>query len=176
MTNLLLGLLLAGGLVVIGCGDDDDDGDGGTTTGPTTSTIAEVVTKNATLTTLDSALAAAGLDTVLANEEGPFTVFAPTDDAFGALPAGLLDTLLADPRGDLRTILRYHIVRAELPADTLTALTSVTTTQGDEIQISTSNGDVLLNGNARVVVTNIEASNGIVHVIDAVLTPPTAAE
>jgi uncharacterized surface protein with fasciclin (FAS1) repeats len=174
--SILLSLLLVGSLAVVGCSDDDDDDDNGTTTGPTTGTIATIASEDTSLSLLNSALTAAELDSTLDNEAGPFTVFAPSNQAFEALPAGVLDALLADPRGDLRTILRYHIVRDEIAADTLTTLNTITSALGEDIQVSTGNGNVLLNDSIRVVITDIEASNGIIHVIDGVLTPPTLGQ
>jgi DNA-binding Xre family transcriptional regulator len=110
--------------------------------------------------------------------EGPFTVFAPTDDAFAALPTGTLAKLLADPTGDLKDILTYHVVPGAVPAADVVTLDGqkVTTVNGAAITIGvTDNGSVTLTDatghEAAVVQTDIEAKNGVIHVIDAVLLP-----
>jgi len=128
-------------------------------------------------TTLVAAVQAAGLEETLRGE-GPFTVFAPTDDAFAALPAGTLDTLLEDPAGDLTDILTYHVVPGAVPAADVVALDgeAVTTVNGAAITVGVADdGSVTLTdaaGNeAAVVATDVQASNGVIHVIDAVLLP-----
>jgi uncharacterized surface protein with fasciclin (FAS1) repeats len=123
-----------------------------------------------TFTTLAAALAAADLVTTLQGD-GPFTVFAPTDEAFAALPAGLLDALLLPENvGVLQAILTYHVVSGTvLAADVTTG--DVPTVEGSNIAVDTSMG-VVLNGTANVTATDIMASNGVIHVIDAVILPP----
>jgi len=101
---------------------------------------------------------------------GPFTVFAPTDDAFNKLPDGTLEALLADPTGDLKDILLYHVVPGKVMAADVVQLTSATTVGGNVLSIDTTDG-VKVDG-ANVIVTDIEASNGVIHVIDAVMIPP----
>ncbi|MDX1689256.1 MAG: fasciclin domain-containing protein, partial [Candidatus Promineifilaceae bacterium] len=105
--------------------------------------------------------------------EGEYTVFAPTDDAFTALPEGTVESLLDDPQGALTNILLYHVVEGAVPAETVVTLESATTLQGETISIEVRDGDVYLNGDVQVIMTDIEASNGIIHVIDAVLMPPS---
>ncbi len=112
---------------------------------------------------------AAGLADTLSGT-GPFTLFAPTDDAFKKLPAGTVETLLKDPQGQLKQILLYHVVPGKLMAADVVKLTSVKTVQGKNITISTKNG-VMVN-DANVTVTDIGATNGVIHYIDAVLIPP----
>ena len=121
--------------------------------------------------TLVAAVQAAGLEDTLRGD-GPFTVFAPTDDAFNALPAGLVGKLLADT-DTLSSILTYHVVTGEVDAATVVGLSEATTVQGENVTIAVDGDGVLLNGNARVTVTDIVASNGIIHVIDAVIVPPS---
>ncbi|WP_242511698.1 fasciclin domain-containing protein [Pengzhenrongella frigida] len=127
-------------------------------------------------TTLATALTAAGLVDTLKGE-GPFTVFAPTDEAFAALPAGTLDALLADPTGDLTSILTYHVVPGKVMAADVLALDGqkVATVNGAEITVNVDGSTVSLTdakGNTvNVTQTDIEASNGVIHVIDAVLMP-----
>jgi len=127
-------------------------------------------------TTLATALTAAGLVDTLKGE-GPFTVFAPTDEAFAALPTGTLDALLADPTGDLTSILTYHVVPGKVMAADVLTLDGqkVATVNGAEITVNVEGSMVSLTdakGNTvNVTQTDIEASNGVIHVIDAVLMP-----
>ncbi|WP_010663505.1 fasciclin domain-containing protein, partial [Marinilabilia salmonicolor] len=133
-------------------------------------TVVDVINDSPDHTTLETALEAAELDIPL-NQTGPFTVFAPTDAAFDALPAGVLDDLLADPAGDLTDILLYHVVAAEALSTSLSDGQVITTMLGKDIEVTITGGDVFING-AQVTVADIQADNGVVHVIDAVLTPP----
>jgi transforming growth factor-beta-induced protein len=135
-------------------------------------TIVEIAVEDGRFTTLVAAVQAAGLVDTL-NSDGPFTVFAPTDDAFAALPEGTVESLLEDPEGALTQILLYHVVGAAVPAADVVELDSATTVQGEEISIEVVDGSVILNGEVEVIITDIEASNGIIHVIDAVLLPPS---
>ncbi len=135
-------------------------------------TIVEIAVEDGRFTTLVAAVQAAGLVDTL-NSDGPFTVFAPTDDAFAALPDGTIESLLEDPEGALTQILLYHVVGAAVPAADVVSLDSATTVQGEEISIEVVDGSVILNGEVEVIITDIEASNGIIHVIDAVLLPPS---
>ncbi len=126
--------------------------------------------------TLATALTAAGLVDTLKGP-GPFTVFAPTDDAFAKLPAGTLDALLADPKGKLAPILTYHVVSGKVMAADVLKLDGqkVKTVNGAELTVKVSGSDVMLMNGAgntvKVTKTDIEASNGVIHVIDAVLLP-----
>ncbi len=124
-----------------------------------------------TFKTLLAAATAAGLVDTLKGP-GPFTVFAPTDAAFAALPAGTLDKLLADPAA-LKKILLYHVVSGKVTADQVVKLTSANSVEGSPIKITVKDGKVYLNDAAQVTATDIMASNGIIHVIDQVLLPPT---
>jgi uncharacterized surface protein with fasciclin (FAS1) repeats len=133
--------------------------------------IVETLAADDRFETLVTAVVAAGLDEGLAGP-GPFTVFAPTDDAFAALPPGLLEDLLEDPTGDLTQILVYHVASGNLMAADIIPLDSVTTLQGSDITIEVIGGNVVLNGDVNVIETDIECSNGVIHVIDAVLLPP----
>jgi uncharacterized surface protein with fasciclin (FAS1) repeats len=201
MTNPRTLLLVAGlavvGLVASACGDDDGAAaptttqatapatEAPTTEAPSTTpapatTDADIVdTANTAgeFTTLVAALQAAGLEDTLRGE-GPFTVFAPTDDAFAALPAGTIETLLEDPTGDLTDILTYHVVPEAVPAADVVELDgqAVTTVNGAAITIGVADdGSVTLTDAAgndvAVVATDIQANNGLIHVIDAVLLP-----
>lgn len=131
--------------------------------------IVSVAIEAGTFTTLAAALEAAGLVETLQGD-GPFTVFAPTDDAFAALPEGVLDALLLEENvGVLSDILTYHVVSGEIFAADVTA-GDVATLQGSTIAIEVGD-QVTLNGAATVTATDIDASNGVIHVIDQVILP-----
>ena len=115
-----------------------------------------------------SAVQAAGLEETLATG-GPYTVFAPTDDAFAKLPEGAVEKLIANP-DQLREILLYHVVPGKVMAADVVRVESATTAQGSDIDVKVADGSGLIN-NAKVVSTDIEASNGVIHVIDAVILP-----
>jgi len=134
--------------------------------------IVETLAADDRFTTLVTALEAAQLDGNLSSP-GPFTVFAPTDDAFKKLPGGTLDSLLKNPQGIyLKKMLTYHVVNRELKAGDIMRLGSINTVQGQSVQVDTSNGVIFLNGDTKVITTDIVCSNGVIHVIDAVLNPP----
>ena len=132
--------------------------------------IAEIAVEDGRFTTLVAALDAAGLVDTLAGE-GEFTVFAPVDDAFAALPEGTVETLLEDPQGDLTNILLYHVVEGAVPAETVVTLDSAPTLQGNDVHITVTDDGVFLNDTVKVIITDVLASNGIIHVIDGVLIP-----
>ena len=150
------------------CGDDDTN-PGTTPTPPTTqsNTIVDLAAADGRFTTLVGALQATGLDAALA-EEGPFTVFAPTDDAFNLLPDGLVASLDNDT---LSAILTYHVVGAKVMASDVVALDSAESLSMETIDIGVRGGTVVLDGRVQVTQTDIMGSNGIIHVIDAVMLP-----
>lgn len=182
------------------CAESTDSGDSADTT---TATVAETTTTEATETTevtetttaeaattdiVDTAVAAGDFTTLATALEaanlvetlkgpGPFTVFAPTDEAFDALPEGTLDELLADPTGDLAEILKYHVIEGEVMAADVLEMDgqSVATVQGAELTIEVDGEQVTLVDNSgnrvNVVSTDVDASNGVIHVLDAVLLP-----
>jgi len=124
-------------------------------------------------TTLVAALTAADLVSAIAEPNGPFTVFAPTDDAFAALPAGLVPCLLEpENKGALSAILTYHVVDGQVLSTDLTDGMAAPTLQGEDVTINTTDG-VVINDSATVITADIMTSNGVVHVIDAVLVPPS---
>ena len=138
---------------------------------PTEKNIVEVAGEGG-FETLVAAVKAAGLAETLASE-GPFTVFAPTDEAFAQLPEGTLEALLKPENSkQLVDILTYHVVPGRVTAKEVTGLESAKTLQGDMLDIATSDGHVQING-ATVTTADVEASNGVVHVIDQVLLPPS---
>ena len=134
-------------------------------------TIVDVAV-NGGFDTLVAAVQAAGLVETLQGE-GPFTVFAPTDEAFAKLPEGTLESLLKPENKDqLIAILTYHVVPGEVTSSQVVNLESAETVPGASLEISTSEEGVMIN-NAKVVNADVEASNGVVHVIDTVLLPPS---
>jgi uncharacterized surface protein with fasciclin (FAS1) repeats len=137
-----------------------------------TEDIVDIAVDDDRFETLVTALEAAGLDETLRGD-GPFTVFAPTDDAFADLPAGTVEALLEDIPA-LTDILLYHVVSGEVMAAEVVSLDSVTTVQGQDVSIQVEDGNVYVS-DALVIDTDIEASNGVIHVIDAVLTPTSSA-
>jgi len=166
-------LALVAGLALIpaACGGGADDAELEVEVqeeAPAVGNIVEVATAAGSFETLLAAAVAAGLAETLATG-GPFTVFAPTDAAFAALPAGTVEALLADPEA-LANILLFHVVSGIVPAEQVAGLSSVTTLQGGELSIMAHDGAVMING-ATVVAADVLASNGIIHVIDAVLLP-----
>jgi uncharacterized surface protein with fasciclin (FAS1) repeats len=132
--------------------------------------IVDTAVAAGSFTTLVAAVEAAGLVETLKGE-GPFTVFAPTDEAFAALPAGTIDALLADPSGDLTQILLYHVVPGQVMAADVTDGMEATTVQGGSVTFTASADGVMIN-DANIVTTDIQATNGVIHVIDAVILPP----
>jgi uncharacterized surface protein with fasciclin (FAS1) repeats len=196
----LLIAVAALGLVAAACGDDSDDSAPVTTQAPAEATDATTapapteapMTTGAAataddivgtavgagdFTTLVAAVQAAGLEDTLRGE-GPFTVFAPTDEAFAALPAGTVDTLLADPAGDLTDILTYHVVSGAVPAADVVGLDgqAVTTVNGATFTVEVADdGSVTLTDGAgnevNVIATDVQADNGVIHVVDGVLLP-----
>jgi uncharacterized surface protein with fasciclin (FAS1) repeats len=130
--------------------------------------IVETAVSAGSFNTLVAAVQAADLADTLAGE-GPYTVFAPTDDAFAKLPAGTVESLLANPE-KLREILLYHVVPGKVTASQVVALDRATTAQGSDVRIQVADGSVMID-NATVTATDIETSNGIIHVIDTVILP-----
>jgi uncharacterized surface protein with fasciclin (FAS1) repeats len=136
---------------------------------PPTVTVVDVIVNSAAHNTLEAAVIAAGLAPTLSGT-GPFTVFAPTDAAFSALPAGTVDALLQDPQGALKQILLYHAVAGTALSTSLSNNQSIQTINGQSVTVTINANGVFIN-NAKVTVADIVADNGVVHVIDAVLLP-----
>ena len=134
--------------------------------------IVETAIDAGSFNTLVAAVKAADLVKTLSSP-GPFTVFAPTDEAFAKLPAGTIDTLLKD-KAKLTSILTYHVVSGKVMADDVKTLSSAVTVQGQDLSIDAKrwhlHRNVKVNG-ANVIKTDIECSNGVIHVIDKVLMP-----
>ncbi len=193
-TAKILAPLVLVAIPLLGCSDGGSDEADNTTTTAVADSSSTTIDNSATndaassdivdtavtagnFTTLVAAVQAAGLEETLRGE-GPFTVFAPTDDAFAALPAGTVDTLLEDPTGDLKDILTYHVISGKVMATDVAGMDGqeVETVNGAKITVNVSaNGKVSLTdaaGNTvNVTTTDIETSNGVIHVIDGVLMP-----
>ena len=153
--------IAAGALAAIAaCAPADKGGD-----------IVDIAAGNEDFSTLVAAVQAAGLVETL-KSEGPFTVFAPTNDAFAKLPEGTVETLLKPENKDqLVAVLTYHVLPGSVAAaDVLGAKTSVATVQGQKIKVDGTGGGVKVN-NANVTAADIVATNGVIHVIDTVLLP-----
>ena len=145
------------------------DDDPVTTTDPD-STIVQTAVAAGSFETLVAAIRAAGLEDALSGP-GPFTVFAPTDAAFSALPAGTIETLLQpENRAQLEAILTYHVVAGRLSAADVVGTSEVVTLQGQSLPVVVTDGVVTIGG-ATVTQTDVAASNGVIHVIDSVLLP-----
>ena len=181
MKKKLIAIAAVSALVLGACGSDDEATED-TAAEITEETMAEetmpaeagdivaVASANPDFSTLVAAVAAAGLVETLQGE-GPFTVFAPTNAAFDALPAGLLEKLLLPENvGVLTSILTYHVVAGKVMSTDVTA-GDVPSVEGSTIAVTTDGG-VKVNG-ANVVAVDVAASNGVIHVIDAVIVPPT---
>ncbi|MGI9644169.1 MAG: fasciclin domain-containing protein [Ilumatobacteraceae bacterium] len=185
-TRMFAAGLVAGVIALSACGDDGNDSeDTVAATEPAAEESAEPAAEESAesmeatvvdvaivndFTTLVAAVEAAGLVETLQGE-GPFTVFAPTNEAFAALPDGLLEALLLPENQEaLQQILTYHVVSGKVLSTDL-ASGEVATVQGEEVTIVVDDG-VTVEG-ANVVIADIEAGNGVVHVIDAVIVPPS---
>ena len=174
----MIALVALSALVVAACSSEEESTT--TTTAPAvTETTEAPMTENtivdvavgAGFDTLVTAVQAAGLVDTLQGE-GPFTVFAPTNEAFASLPEGVLDGLLADTEA-LAAVLTYHVVSGEVLAADVVGLSSATSVQGEDIAITVDDGGVVLNGASNVVTTDVAASNGVIHIIDQVILPPS---
>ena len=177
MSKKLLALLLlipAMTLGVAACSSDDSESDTADTAtempAETDQNIVQVAAATPDLSTLVTALEAADLVSTLEGE-GPFTVFAPTNEAFDALPAGELDRLLEPAnKEELATILKNHVVSGEVMSSDLSDGQQVETLAGETVTVSID-GDTVKIGDATVSQADVEASNGVVHIIDTVILP-----
>ncbi|CDT19841.1 fasciclin domain-containing protein [Vibrio coralliirubri] len=132
--------------------------------------IVDVAAENGSFNTLVAAVKAAGLVETLKGD-GPFTVFAPTDEAFAALPEGTVDMLLKPENKDkLIAVLTYHVVPGKIMASEVMKLDSAVTVQGEAVMVGMDHGSVMIN-KAEVVMADVETSNGVIHVINGVLLP-----
>ncbi len=164
LTNLAIAAAAAAGLAVGAANASSHRG-------APQNTIVDAATAAGQFKTLTAALGAAGLVETLKGP-GPFTVFAPTDDAFAKLPAGTVENLLKpENKGQLTAILTYHVVPGKVTAADVVKLTEAKTVNGKPLSIRVDGGNVMING-AKVTTADIAASNGVIHVIDSVVLPP----
>lgn len=162
--NLFLSLILVSAVTFIGCGNDSDDNGG--MSGMTELNIVETAQENEDFSILVQAIIDAGLTAAL-EADGPFTVFAPTNEAFNDLPEGTLESLTND---QLAEILQFHVVEGAVGSGDLNATQDVPSLLGEELLVE-AEGGVIVNGYSNVATADIEASNGIIHAVDAVLLP-----
>lgn len=154
-----------------------DETDADTTAADTTmmmdNTIVDVAVNDGRFTTLVTAVDSTGLVETLSGP-GPFTVFAPTDSAFNALPEGTVaDLIQPEGQDQLRNILLYHVASGSVMAADVVAMDSVETMQGSMLPVTVSEDGTVMVGEATVVATDVQADNGVIHVIDGVLMPPS---
>jgi uncharacterized surface protein with fasciclin (FAS1) repeats len=186
-TGIVVAVIAAASLIAAACSDDETSTSGTTTTSaaPTTTarpsgttppdeTVVEIAVGNPDFSTLVSAVQAAGLAETLSGE-GPYTVFAPTNEAFAKIPPATLQSLLEPANKDTLTkILTYHVVAGQVMAADVEP-GQVVTVEGQPFTVEVEGSDVFIvdgkGGRAQVVTTDIEGSNGVIHVIDAVLIP-----
>ena len=180
---LVLGLSLVGAA----CSSDEETNEETTTTVaeetttteaaeemPADQTVVDIAVGNEDFSTLVTAVTEAGLVETLSGE-GPFTVFAPTNEAFEALPEGTLDSLLADPTGALTEVLQLHVISGEVDAEAATAAAGTCVdTLGGKVKVEATDDGGLTFGGANIVTTDIMGSNGIIHVIDGVVAEASA--
>jgi len=133
-------------------------------------TIVQVAASDQRLSTLVSLVQKAGLANTLST--GSYTVFAPTNKAFARVPKATLDALAKDP-AQLKAVLTYHVATGRLEAAKVVRRTRIATVNGAAIRVRVRDGRVFLNGSTRVTKTDVAARNGVIHVIDRVLLPPT---
>ena len=167
---------IASAMLLAACGSDGSGSDTtmagtDTTMADGAGTVVDVAVDTDGFETLVQAVTAADLVATLSGE-GPFTVFAPTDEAFAALPEGLLEKLLLPENKDvLVQILTYHVVAGKVGSADLSA-GDVASVEGSNITVAITDGKVTLNGSSNVVTADVAASNGVIHAIDAVILPP----
>jgi len=159
--------------VVAACGSSSSSSSPSPSPSPTMAQkdIVDTAVAAGSFKTLVTAVQAAGLVDTLKGA-GPYTVFAPTDAAFAAVPKKTLDALLADPKGALTDVLTYHVVSGKVMAADLTDGQVITTVNGAPLKVTIKSDGTVMIGDATVVTADVEASNGVIHVIDKVLVPP----
>lgn len=173
-TTVAVLCLAAMALVAAGCGDDDKDtttaAPATTTTQAATANIVVLAKDTPALSTLVAAVTAGDLATTLQGE-GPFTVFAPTNQAFSDIQSTVDTLLMPENKADLQKVLTYHVVPGTYTAADLKDGQELTTVEGQKLTVSVNGGTVKVN-DATVEKADVNASNGVVHVIDKVLVPP----
>lgn len=171
----VIALVVAVPLVLAACGSSSDDSTAAMSPSPSPTMAAKDIVDTAVgagdFTTLVTAVTAAGLVDTLKGE-GPYTVFAPTDAAFAAVPKETLDALLADPKGALTDVLTYHVASGKVMASDLSDGMMIDTVNGAQLEVKINADGTVMIGDATVTTADIETSNGVIHVIDTVLVPP----
>lgn len=168
MKRIILSITVVAAIVLASCAGSPEDNMSKDDMMADMPSIAEIAVEDGRFTTLVAALDAAGLVDTLSND-GPFTVFAPTDDAFAKLPEGTVEALLNDIPA-LTEILLYHVVSGKVMAADVVGLSSAETLAGKDLMIKVDMGNVYIN-DAMVIITDIQASNGVIHVVDTVIIP-----
>ena len=170
---LMVVALMVVPLVIAACGTDSEEA-ASPSPSPTMALkdVVDTAVEAGSFTTLVSAVQAAGLEETLRGE-GPYTVFAPTDEAFAAVPQETLDALLADPKGALTDVLTYHVAAGKVMSTDLSDGMMVETVNGESLEITINDDGTVMVGDATVVTADIETANGVIHVIDTVLVPPS---
>jgi len=169
---LMVVALMVVPLVIAACGTSDEAASPSPSPTMAAKDIVDTAVEAGSFTTLVSAVQAAGLEETLRGE-GPYTVFAPTDDAFAAVPQETMDALLADPTGALADVLTYHVVPGKVMSTDLSDGMMVETVNGESLKITVNADGTVMVGDATVTTADIETSNGVIHVIDTVLVPPS---
>lgn len=167
-----LAVTFAAALVACGGETTQKPAESAPTSGSMTATadIVDTASNAGQFKSLLAAVKAAELESTLRGP-GPFTVFAPTDDAFAKLPAGTVDSLLKpENKEKLQAILKHHVVSGKVPSSQAVKLTSAKDVSGKELKLDASSGGLKVGG-AKVVKADVEASNGVIHVVDAVILP-----
>ncbi len=171
---IVIALLVAVPLVLAACGSSNEEATPAASP-PSPSMAAKDIVDTAVgagdFTTLVTAVTAAELVETLKGD-GPYTVFAPTDAAFAAVPKETLDALLADPKGALTDVLTYHVVSGKVMASDLSDGMMIDTVNGAQLEVKINADGSVMIGDATVTTADIETSNGVIHVIDTVLVPP----
>ncbi|MBC7085997.1 MAG: fasciclin domain-containing protein [Methanomethylovorans sp.] len=164
-------LLIAFSLMLSGCSEQKEEQSetGNETSEAELKNIVQTAIDAGSFNTLVTAVQTADLVETLSGE-GPFTVFAPTDDAFAAVPEETLNALLAD-KAELTKVLTYHVASGKYMAEDVVSMGNITTLEGNIIDVEVTEEGVFVGG-AKVTQTDIECSNGVIHVIDTVLLPP----
>jgi uncharacterized surface protein with fasciclin (FAS1) repeats len=166
--GLVIVLLITMVLFASGCSQKAPDNMKNETEKMPDKNIVQTAEDAGSFTTLITAIKAAGLEETLSGK-GPFTVFAPTDEAFAALPNGTLDSLLQNKTA-LTKVLTYHVASGNYTASDIVGMKSIKTLEGSDLQVNTVDGVKV--GDANVTTADIETSNGVIHVIDKVQIPP----
>ena len=172
---LMVVALMVVPLVIAACGGTDEEAASPSPSPSPTMALKDIVdtaVEAGSFTTLVTAVQAAGLEETLRGE-GPYTVFAPTDDAFAAVPKETLDALLADPEGALTDVLTYHVVPGKVMSTDLSDGMQAETVNGETLEITIADDGTVMVNDATVVTADIETANGVIHVIDTVLVPPS---